>query len=147
MNKSEIFKNAHVIAKNTVKLIGVYIKAFSLALKEIYASLRKPKIKNVFVLWSECGIFEDEKMYTFAEYSRLADQAAVLNGSGGGYLKTKIVIHYSNGDEYGLRHDIGCDESNLVERMKSMAEYCLADGTPQFMKPSEELKAFYESIV
>lgn len=143
MTKSEIFKAAHNTAKNTVKLIGKYIIAFSIALKDVYKSLRKPEIKMVFVEWSECGVFSDKTFYTFSEYTKLATQAAILNGTDGGYFKTKIVIHYSNNDEYGMRHDIGCDQTNLNERMKEYAEYCLAPDVPEFMKPSAELKKFY----
>lgn len=143
MTKSEIFKAAHNTAKNTVKLIGKYITAFSIALKDVYKSLRKPSIKTVLVHWSECGIFKDETTYTFDEYTKLANQAAIINGNEGGYLKTKITINYSNGDEYGMRHDIGCDQANLNERMKEYAEYCLAPDAPEFMKPSAELKKFY----
>lgn len=146
MNKSEIFKTAHKAAKNTVKLIGSYIVAFSSALKEVYASLRKPSIKNVFVFWSECGIFSDNTEYSFAEYTRLAEQAAIINGTQGGYLKTKIEIRYSNGDEYGMRHDIGCDQTNLNIRMSEAANYYLSDKIADYLKPGEELRAFYQAI-
>lgn len=36
MTKSEIFNSAHKIARNTVKFVGNYMIAFSLALKEVY---------------------------------------------------------------------------------------------------------------
>lgn len=146
MTNSQIFKNAHTIAKNTVKIIGSYVIAFSLALKEIYANLRKPTIKSVFVFWSECGIFSDDTEYSFKEYTKLATQAAIINGTGGGYSKTKIEIRYNNGDEYGMRHDIGCDQTNLVERMAEAAAYYLGDDIMECMKPDAELKAFYQAI-
>ena len=41
MTKSEIFKAAHRMAKATVKAVGNYMIAFSLALKEIYNSTKK----------------------------------------------------------------------------------------------------------
>lgn len=36
MNKSTLFTKAHAIARNTVKLVGNYSIALSLALKEVY---------------------------------------------------------------------------------------------------------------
>ena len=38
MNRSEIFKKAHQIAKSTVAIVGNYSIAFSIALKEIYSN-------------------------------------------------------------------------------------------------------------
>ena len=39
MTKSEMFKKAHGIARNTVSVAGDYLVAFSLALKSIYAEI------------------------------------------------------------------------------------------------------------
>ena len=40
MNKSQIFTKAHQVARQTVEIVGDYIIAFRLALKEVYASLQ-----------------------------------------------------------------------------------------------------------
>lgn len=42
MTKSELFKKAHAIARNTVKAVGNYMVAFKLALIELYQSLKAP---------------------------------------------------------------------------------------------------------
>lgn len=39
MTNSEIFKSAHAMARNTVKFVGNYMIAFSLALKEVYKNM------------------------------------------------------------------------------------------------------------
>ncbi len=41
MTKSEIFLKAHTIAKATAAVVGDYMIAMSLALKEIYSSMKK----------------------------------------------------------------------------------------------------------
>lgn len=41
MSKSEIFKKAHEIARNTVALVGDYMIAFSIALKNLYKEGKK----------------------------------------------------------------------------------------------------------
>lgn len=146
MTNSQIFKKAHAIAKNAVKVIGNYVAAFAAALRQVYASLRKPTIKSVTVQWSESGLFKDNTTYSFKEYTALAAQAAELHGDGG-YLKTKIDINYSNGVEYTMRHDIGCDPTNLNERMKEYAEYCLAEDAPDFMRPCADLRVFLLEVV
>jgi len=146
MNYSEIFKKAHAIAKNTVALFNAYRAAFSAALRKVYADLRKPRIEKVRVIWSESFIFEDETTYTYAEYTKRAKQVEIENGTEGGYCKTKIEIIYSNGFEYGCRHDIGCDHVVLTQRMAEAAAYCLSENCPEFMKPSEELAEFYRSV-
>lgn len=40
MTKSEIFKSAHAKARATAPSVGNYLIAFSIALKEVYASLK-----------------------------------------------------------------------------------------------------------
>ena len=40
MNKSELFKKAHEIARNTVKLVGDYMVAFKIALKRVYEIIK-----------------------------------------------------------------------------------------------------------
>lgn len=41
MNKSQLFKKAHQIAKSIVAVVGNYSVAFSVALKEVYAESSK----------------------------------------------------------------------------------------------------------
>ena len=58
MNKSQIFKKAHQIAKSIVSEVGSYILAMSVALKEVYASLKNKSIAEKLVdlgmsVWGE----------------------------------------------------------------------------------------------
>ena len=46
MTKSELFKSAHAMARNTVKAVGNYMVAFKLALINLYQSLKAP-VKTV----------------------------------------------------------------------------------------------------
>lgn len=41
MTKSEIFKTAHKLAKETVSYVGDYLIAFSIALKEVYSNMKE----------------------------------------------------------------------------------------------------------
>lgn len=47
MTKSEIFTKAHAIAKKTVAIVGDYVVALSLALKEVYKSMSSIESKLV----------------------------------------------------------------------------------------------------
>lgn len=47
MNNSELFKKAHQVAKQTVKAVGDYQIAFTLALRNLIAELKKPEIKYI----------------------------------------------------------------------------------------------------
>lgn len=57
MTKSEIFKAAHALAKATVEVVGDYMIAFSLALKETYKMTEKTLEKKLIDLglsvWGE----------------------------------------------------------------------------------------------
>ena len=60
MNKSEIFKNAHRVARETVKSVGDYMIAFSLALKEIYSMSKETAEDSLIKLggraWEKFGM-------------------------------------------------------------------------------------------
>lgn len=45
MNKSQIFTKAHQIARQTVEIVGDYIIAFRLALKEVYSQTKSASQK------------------------------------------------------------------------------------------------------
>lgn len=74
MNKSQIFKKAHKIARDTVEIVGDYIIAFCLALKEVYAELKKlEKKEKTFKLTMARKIHETDKavlVEVFANYKR-----------------------------------------------------------------------------
>lgn len=146
MDKSKLFTEAHKIAKNTVSILGSYVVALSAALRQLWAQLRKPTVKSVRVEWSESGAFNDNTEYSVENYNWLAKLAEEEHKTGG-YLKTKVTVIYSNGVEYALRHDIGCDNADITLRVEEAALNALSDDCPAFMKPSEDLKAFYLSIV
>ncbi|QHZ59788.1 hypothetical protein HWD03_gp109 [Alteromonas phage vB_AmeM_PT11-V22] len=48
MSNSQLFKEAHRVARNTVEQVGDYQIAFTLALRELIAEQRKPK--ETFIL-------------------------------------------------------------------------------------------------
>jgi hypothetical protein len=147
MTKSEIFKKAHAMAKSILNIFKKYRDAFSAALTKVYEQSRKPKIEKVHVFWSESRRFNDETTYSYEEYTAIAKQVAIDNGTDGGYFKTKINIFYTDGTEYGLRHDIGCDATILEQRMHDYAQYALSDEAPSWMKPEGELEKFYKALV
>mgnify|MGYP000380247500 CR=1 FL=1 len=49
MNNSQLFKQAHSVARQTVKQVGDYQIAFTLALRELIAENKKPNYKTISI--------------------------------------------------------------------------------------------------
>ncbi|WP_051880506.1 LPD25 domain-containing protein [Buttiauxella noackiae] len=65
---------------------------------------------SVLVHWSESSVFKDEEqVYTFADFERLAKDAAICNGNviDNGYSKTKVTVALVN-DITGCTESYGC---------------------------------------
>ena len=98
MTKSEIFKAAHTMAKGTVKAVGNYMIAFSLALKEIYNSTKKVAKSAEQQLIDLGG-----KLWEKGSMTRVYLSLDVLNSvTGLGWMLngTKHKFYYQNGGIY-----------------------------------------------
>jgi hypothetical protein len=82
MTKSEIFKAAHRMAKGTVKAVGNYEIAFSLALKEINGflaqkimirdeSVRRRRFQKGWVVMKQCPYSTKREEKYIKEHSRI----------------------------------------------------------------------------
>lgn len=83
MTNSELFTKAHKIARNTVKFVGNYMIAFSLALKEVYKmtvkTLEEKAIELGGNVWEKNGM---RRVYiTLSMFNELTNSACRLNES------------------------------------------------------------------
>lgn len=80
---------------------------------------------NVFVQWSESGYFVENTLYTFAEFERIAKQAAQERGENNGYYKTKCNIIWSDGYEWAnARIDLAIgDEVGATDHLNQYCDY------------------------
>lgn len=71
------------------------------------------KPTKVFVHWSEAGdeIAPDE---TFLDFQTFEERAARVarNHKSGGYLKTKVTVHFDDGSTYQARIDLAADDEH-----------------------------------
>ncbi len=58
----------------------------------------------VQVLWSESSLFKDGELIHFTEFERKAREASVRVTEG--YDKTKIIVLFDDGNQYGCRIDL-----------------------------------------
>lgn len=80
MSKSIIFKKAHKIAKAIAAKVGDYMIAMSIALKEVYASMKKSLVEQIKEL-------SGKKMTKLTEAQIIAEYEAIKAGSAG-------VLHF-----------------------------------------------------
>ncbi len=104
MTKSELFKAAHKLARNTVKVVGNYSIAFSLALKETYKMTVKA-VKTLEQKAIELGgnVWEKNDMkrvyITLAMFNELTNSACRLNESKNKFYveNNQMFRRYKNG--------------------------------------------------
>ena len=128
-------------------------KAIAVRKKEV--ELLKP---IVYCVWSEHDGFEDEKEYPFAEFNammkKLDDEVVKLKEEYRArndyypYFKTKFVVRFPDGYEYGGRQDIGDGDGSLLDHIRYMSDYNLKrikeDGYGGLYKGEERTAAIQE---
>lgn len=99
-------------------------------------------IESIFVEWSESRAFTEKTSYTYAEFCELAKMSV---RDGGGYDKTKIVVHikHANGesDQWGFRFDLGDYEPDLKTALLCRFDYIIEQETknePSYNDPEYE---------
>lgn len=134
MTKSELFKAAHKVARQTKKLVGDYMIAFKLALLDLYKEIKLSliAIKEVFIYWSESSTFNSvfgcdknfniNKRVSITDYEQAARSASF--GIDMGYDKTKVKLILSNGQQIDHRHDISATNNSLIQDWDRWVEYC-----------------------
>jgi len=101
MTKSEIFTKAHATARKTVKAVGNYMIAFSLALKEAYKmtvkTLEEKAIEMGGKVWEKNNM---KRVYvTLAMFNELTNSACRLNESKNKFYieNGQVFRRYKNG--------------------------------------------------
>jgi len=74
------------------------------------------KPKFVYLNWSESPAFEDETVYSFEQFERIAETVGA-NHTTGGYLKTKITVIFKDGSTYEARVDLNSDCLNFEQHI------------------------------
>lgn len=148
MTKSELFTAAHNIARDTVKAVGSYVIAFSLALRGLY---RKPKISSVVVEMSESREFGSNEEMSESEFNgRVARQVAANSAnSRGSYDKCFVIVKYTCGAAYRFRLDIADSFRTVAEEVALRAKHYTRKELPAYhasLQP-KELVAFYKWVV
>ena len=79
---------------------------------------------SVLVHWSESRQFQDETIYAFYDFEKIALEPA-MNNLAGGYDKTRITVFLSDNSEYQCRLDLGIGNNDLgfSDRCLAMKEY------------------------
>jgi len=75
---------------------------------------------SVLVHWSESRQFQDETIYAFYYFEKIALETA-MNNLAGGYDKTRITVFLSDNSEYQCRLDLGVGNNDL-----GFSDRCLA---------------------
>lgn len=83
------------------------------------------KPKFVYVVWSESPAFEDETVYSFEQFERIAETVGA-NHTTGGYLKTKITVIFKNGSTYEARVDLNSGCLNFQQHIEQCRDNYLA---------------------
>jgi len=88
------------------------------------------KPKFVYVQWSESPAFEDETVYSFEQFERIAETVGA-NHPTGGYLKTKITVIFKDGSTYEARVDLNSRCLNFQQHIEQCKANYLAVITKQ----------------
>lgn len=97
MNKSQLFKNAHKIARETVELVGDYRIAFSLALKNLY----NEKTTEQKLIEAGCSVWE--KYGKKRIYINVEQMSAVFGLTVNFYNTGNISSAYLQGEKISNR--------------------------------------------
>lgn len=110
MSRSEIFKAAHKIAKATVAIVGDYIVAMSLALKEVYASMKKSVVEKI------------KELSGVSSVSQWNDRYYVnLRGNGGNFKGERTSkVWFKEGGELNVELGKGLCSSEWHEQLEQV---------------------------
>lgn len=113
MNKSTIFKQAHKIAKATVAKVGDYMVAMSLALKEVYVSMKKSAVEQIKELSGVSSVSQWRDRYYIN-----------LRGNGGNFKGERTAkVWFKGGGELNVELGKGLCSSewhDQLEQVKSV---------------------------
>jgi len=89
------------------------------------------KPKFVYVTWSESPAFEENSIYSFEQFERIAETVGA-NHTTGGYLKTKITVIFKDGTCYEARVDLNSECLNFQQHIEQCKKNYLQVVTGDF---------------
>lgn len=91
--------------------------------QEVTEPTLKHKITHIHVYWSESREFKLEHDYWLTDFERIAARVARSNLKGMGYDKTKIRVHWQDGQTYECRLDL-CEpeDHGFIHHIKDMLQ-------------------------
>ena len=75
----------------------------------------------VYINYSESEAFDDNSMYTFEQFERIA-QVVATNHKTGGYLKTSVLVIMKGGKTYESRLDLNHIELGFQHHIKNCTD-------------------------
>jgi hypothetical protein len=147
MNKSEIFKKAHQIAKATAVTVGNYMVAFKLALIEVYQTMKKAAELTIEqkLIQAGCSVWENyghRRIYMNPE----AIEAVF------GFR----VTHYKTGNISGVNRDVNGTTEHYSNTKGGKIYVNLCDGFYDLnkecwgfigSKPNSEAEEYFNSFL
>lgn len=95
----------------------------------------------VYVYWSESGAFKDESHIPFTVFENICKRVARKQGSGQGYMKTKIKVLFDCGEEWNMRLDLcadECGESCFRDHCMSIVAFVKSERFQRLEKESQD---------